>query len=176
MIKVELPPGLNNIAAVVEQQKLFNELRTVFSKRLQRHLEAKFLAQRDVIGEACDESRLKLPRHHALHKSLLPYRPLILWLRTNDQTAFMSLVATYTDAVRTVYRKEIRAFRELAEKRFEVQMAEKAEREKTLRSGSGMLRSGSTKNLGSTKSLSKSKFGGSIKNLSMSSIRSGLET
>ena len=82
----------------------------------------------------------------------------------------MSLVATYTDSVRTIYRKEIRAFRELAQKRFESQMAEKTEREKTLKSSSGLL-SGSTSKLGgSVKSLSKSKFGGSIKNLSMSSI------
>ena len=84
-----------------------------------------------------------------------------MWLRSNDQTAFMSLVATYTDSVRTIYRKEIRAFRELAQKRFEDQMAEKAEREKTVKSSSGMLRSGSSKNLGgSTKSLNKNKFGG----------------
>lgn len=83
----------------------------------------------------------------------------------------MSLVATYTDSVRTIYRKEIRAFRELAQKRFESQMQLKTDREKTLRSTSGMLGSGSTKNLGgSVKSLSKTKFGGSIKNLSMSSI------
>jgi len=85
----------------------------------------------------------------------------------------MSLVATYTDSVRTIYRKEIRSFRELAQKRFEAQMAEKSEREKklgTLKSSSGLL-SGSTSKLGgSVKSLSKTKFGGSIKNLSMSSI------
>ena len=99
-------------------------------------------------------------------------RPLVLWLRSNDQTAFMSLVAIYTESIRSVYRREIRSFRELAEKRFEQQIQEKQEREKTLRSSSGMgLRAGSTKNLGgSTKSLSKTKFGGSIKNLSMSSI------
>ena len=47
-MKVELPPGLNNIAAVIEQQKLFNELRTKFSKRLQKHLDDKFLGT--VIG------------------------------------------------------------------------------------------------------------------------------
>ena len=84
----------------------------------------------------------------------------------------MSLVAIYTESIRSVYRREIRSFRELAEKRFEQQIQEKQEREKTLRSSSGMgLRAGSTKNLGgSTKSLSKTKFGGSIKNLSMSSI------
>lgn len=50
----------------------------------------------------------------------MPYRPLIVWLRINDQTTFMSLVATYTESVRGVYRREIRQFRELAEKRFEV--------------------------------------------------------
>ena len=163
---------MSNVAAVIEQQKLFNELRSKFSKRLQNHLEERFLAQRDTIGNATDDGRLRLPRHHNLHKKLSPYRPLVLWLRSNDQTAFMSLVAIYTESIRSVYRREIRSFRELAEKRFEQQIQEKQEREKTLRSSSGMgLRSGSTKNLGgSTKSLSKTKFGGSIKNLSMSSI------
>ena len=104
-MKIELPAGLSNISAVVEQQKLFNELRTKFSKRLQKHLDDKFVAQREIIGEATDNGTLKLPRHHNLHKKLLPYRPLVLWLRSNDQTAFMSLVATYTDSVRTIYRK-----------------------------------------------------------------------
>ena len=73
-MKIELPTGLSNVAAVIEQQKLFNELRSKFSKRLQNHLEERFLAQRDTIGNTTDDGRLRLPRHHNLHKKLSPYR------------------------------------------------------------------------------------------------------
>ncbi|CBY18390.1 unnamed protein product [Oikopleura dioica] len=149
-MKVELPTGLSNIASIVEQQKLFNELRAKFSKRLMKHLENRFLEQRDHVGEASDRGALKLPKHTQLHKRLMPYRPLIVWLRINDQTTFMSLVATYTESVRCVYRREIRQFRELAENS----------------SGLGL---GSSKKLsGSIKSVSK--IGGSIKNLSKSTF------
>ena len=59
-MKVELPTGLSNIASVVEQQKLFNELRAKFSKRLMKHLENRFLEQRDHVGEASDRGALKV--------------------------------------------------------------------------------------------------------------------
>jgi len=168
-MKVELPTGLSNIASIVEQQKLFNELRAKFSKRLMKHLENRFLEQRDHVGEASDRGALKLPKHTQLHKRLMPYRPLIVWLRINDQTTFMSLVATYTESVRCVYRREIRQFRELAEKRFEDQMKEREAKEnKTLKSSSGLGLGSSKKLSGSIKSVSK--IGGSIKNLSKSTF------
>lgn len=168
-MKVELPTGLSNIASIVEQQKLFNELRAKFSKRLMKHLENRFLEQRDHVGEASDRGALKLPKHTQLHKRLMPYRPLIVWLRINDQTTFMSLVATYTESVRGVYRREIRQFRELAEKRFEDQMKEREAKEnKTLKSSSGLGLGSSKKLSGSIKSVSK--IGGSIKNLSKSTF------
>lgn len=169
-MKVELPTGLSNIASVVEQQKLFNELRAKFSKRLMKHLENRFLEQRDHVGEASDRGALKLPKHTQLHKRLMPYRPLIVWLRINDQTTFMSLVATYTESVRGVYRREIRQFRELAEKRFEDQMKEREAKENksSLKSSSGLTLGSSKKLSGSIKSVSK--IGGSIKNLSKSTF------
>lgn len=167
-MSIEFPVGLDKIQAVVEKQKEFQELRKKFSKRLEDHLVEKFDKLRDSVAESTDENgRLKLPRHHKRQASLLVYRPLIKWLQINDRTAYMSLIASYTESMKTVYRREICQFRELAEKRFEEQMNRKKE-ESNLRKDK--KHSGSTSYLGSTKSLSKSKFGGSISKLSKSTM------
>ena len=167
-MSIEFPVGLDKIQAVVEKQKEFQELRKKFSKRLEDHLVEKFDKLRDSVAESTDENgRLKLPRHHKRQASLLVYRPLIKWLQINDRTAYMSLIASYTESMKTVYRREICQFRELAEKRFEEQMNRKKE-ESNLRKDK--KHSGSTSHLGSTRSLSKSKFGGSISKLSKSTM------
>jgi len=168
---IELPVGLNTIQAVVEKQKEFQELRKNFSKRLEEHLVNKFQTLRNTAGEATDNGTLKLPRHHKRHKQFLIYRPLIQWLQINDRTAYMSLVASYTDSVKIVYKNEIQQFRNLAEKRFEEQLQRKEE--KSLKKHKNDKKMGSSSKLsGSMLSLSKSKskIGGSIKNLSKSTI------
>ena len=96
------------------------------------------------------------------------YIPDTKWLQLNDSTAYHGLIASYTTVLKRVYQLEIREFRQLAEKRFEEQIARKEEA--SLKKQQKTSFGSSTNFGGSTKSLSKSKFGGSIKNMTKSTL------
>lgn len=159
-MQVELHPGVCRLQAVVEQQKMFEELRQKFAKRLYHFLYDVFVKQGNeqaAGGLAKQSDNLKLPKHFPYHRDLLPYKQLVLWLKVADKTKYQLLCGIYTQSLCKLYSREITEFMSNAKQRFI---------EKEL--------SSSIKNLsGSSQSLSKQHkklLGGSTQSLNVKSM------
>ena len=65
----------------------------------------------------CSSGACRLPRHGPVHQELLPYTPLMHWVRAMDARAYQHLARTYTNAIAKLYEREVRAFFEDAKNR-----------------------------------------------------------
>lgn len=61
--------------------------------------------------------QLTLPRHGSIHTELLPYTPLMHWIRALDHRAYQHLNKTYASSISKLYERDIRLFFEEARQR-----------------------------------------------------------
>nr|XP_039251957.1 exocyst complex component 1-like isoform X3 [Styela clava] len=120
-MQVELHPGVYQLVAVREQQKMFEDLRQKFAKRLYHFLYDVFMKQGNeqaAGGLARQANNLKLPKHFPYHRDLLPYKQLVLWLKVADKTKYQQLCGIYTQSLCKLYSREITEFMTNAKQRF----------------------------------------------------------
>ncbi|XP_062411667.1 exocyst complex component 1 isoform X1 [Sardina pilchardus] len=134
-MNVALRPGHDKLAAVKQQQMLFNELRDNFARRLTNHLNNVFVHQFNHFSHfkmsipqfyrsSClslpghDQSStlsqhtpdLALPKHSPLHRDLLRYAKLMEWLKNTQREKYDGLSRTYVDYMSRLYEREIKDF------------------------------------------------------------------
>lgn len=124
VISAPLPPHLHYMAAVKEQKKKFEKLRTRFCQLVNRHLNNLFIHLGNDPGlvgtltvPAVSTGPLVLPRHNHIHEELNPYHSLMHWVRAMDDRSYHHLSKTYCSAISKVYEREVRIFFEEARNR-----------------------------------------------------------
>ncbi|XP_062411668.1 exocyst complex component 1 isoform X2 [Sardina pilchardus] len=188
-MNVALRPGHDKLAAVKQQQMLFNELRDNFARRLTNHLNNVFVHQFNHFSHfkmsipqfyrsSClslpghDQSStlsqhtpdLALPKHSPLHRDLLRYAKLMEWLKNTQREKYDGLSRTYVDYMSRLYEREIKDFFEGAK----IKMAGTTKEAKG-KFGVASLHGSSGKLTGSTSSLNKLAVQGSSSRRSQSS-------
>ncbi|XP_067944096.1 exocyst complex component 1-like [Watersipora subatra] len=90
--------------------QLTNRLKTLFAEKTES---SRFASLQGTLRSG----ELRIQGHQSLHKALLPYTGLLLWLKVMDSNSFYSLQKDYSISMRKVYEKEIGDFLELAKQR-----------------------------------------------------------
>ncbi|XP_035825446.1 exocyst complex component 1 isoform X2 [Aplysia californica] len=118
-MNAQIHPSLQRTRAVEEQQKHFKKLAIHFSKRLSHHLNNLFIHQGNEIGETLSRyaGDLKMPQHNSIHKELVIYADLMLWLKNTDETSFHKLSAVYMSNLCKLYTREVMEFMESAKQK-----------------------------------------------------------
>ncbi|CAE1251875.1 EXOC1 [Acanthosepion pharaonis] len=118
-LHTDIHPALQNMAAVEEQQKRFENFTNQFAKRLAHHLNCLFIQQGNEMGETLSRcaNDLRLPQHRSSHSDLMPYADLMLWLKGANYESFLKLSKVYTESLSKLYNKEIQDFLECARQR-----------------------------------------------------------
>ncbi|XP_062411671.1 exocyst complex component 1 isoform X4 [Sardina pilchardus] len=111
-MNVALRPGHDKLAAVKQQQMLFNELRDNFARRLTNHLNNVFVHQGHDQSSTLSQHTpdLALPKHSPLHRDLLRYAKLMEWLKNTQREKYDGLSRTYVDYMSRLYEREIKDF------------------------------------------------------------------
>ncbi|KAL7644538.1 UNVERIFIED_CONTAM: hypothetical protein RMT77_004074 [Armadillidium vulgare] len=112
VIDAQIPPHLIHLQAVKDQKKRFERLRSEFSKHLARNLNNLFIYHGNDPGESLSfhAEKLALPRHSNIHNELMPYAPLMHWMRNLDPKAFQKLRQTYSNSMSKLYERDIKIF------------------------------------------------------------------
>ncbi|KAK3606322.1 hypothetical protein CHS0354_041956 [Potamilus streckersoni] len=111
-VSADIHPALRKMAAVDEQQKKFAKISSNFAKRLSHHLNNFFIHQGNELGETLSRHSgdLKLPQHNSIHRDLIPYAELMLWLKNADISNFNELSKVYTQSLSKLYVREVQDF------------------------------------------------------------------
>ncbi|XP_017670054.1 PREDICTED: exocyst complex component 1-like [Lepidothrix coronata] len=111
-----LQPGSRKLQAVAEQLILFETLKQNFEISLISHITNIFQLQGSsqvpALGQPVD--KLSAPSHGLHHEELLPYTPLMAWLRNSSPALFCDLPKVYAQNLGRLYEQEIKAFFEQA--------------------------------------------------------------
>uniref|UniRef100_UPI00398F3899 exocyst complex component 1-like isoform X1 n=1 Tax=Pristiophorus japonicus TaxID=55135 RepID=UPI00398F3899 len=112
---VKLFPGHRKLQSVVEQLIKFENLRQLFESRFIRHINSVFVLQgNDQSTSLMQQSgELIFPNHKAYQDDLLPYCPLMAWLKSNSPVIFTDLSKVYAENIRKLYDKQIKEFFDL---------------------------------------------------------------
>uniref|UniRef100_A0A0B6ZCF6 Exocyst complex component Sec3 PIP2-binding N-terminal domain-containing protein n=1 Tax=Arion vulgaris TaxID=1028688 RepID=A0A0B6ZCF6_9EUPU len=115
----DIHPSLLRMGAVEEQQKRFKKLSANFSKRLSHHLNNLFIHQGNEIGETLSRyaGEIRMPQHSSIHKELVIYADLMLWLKNTDEPVFHKLSAVYMANLCKLYTREVSDFIESAKQK-----------------------------------------------------------
>ncbi|CAL1546243.1 unnamed protein product [Lymnaea stagnalis] len=113
-MNADIHPSLLRMGAVEEQQKRFKKVSANFSKRLVHHLNNLFIQQGNEMGGTLNRfgPEAKLPSHSTIHKELVIYADLMLWLKNSDESVFQKLSAVYMNSLSKLYTREISEFLE----------------------------------------------------------------
>lgn len=119
VISAPIPTHLSQLQAVQDQKKRFEKLKSRFSQIISRHLNNLFIHLGNDPGETLSlhAEQLTLPRHGSIHTELLPYTPLMHWVRALDHRAYQHLNKTYASSISKLYERDIRLFFEEARQR-----------------------------------------------------------
>ncbi|XP_043560586.1 exocyst complex component 1-like isoform X3 [Chiloscyllium plagiosum] len=111
-MNVKLFPGHRKLQSVVEQLIKFENLRQQFESRFIRHINALFVLQGNDqnIGLLQQSGELILPNHKHFHDELLPYSPLMVWIKNNSPAIFTDLSKVYSGSIRKLYEKQTKEF------------------------------------------------------------------
>ncbi|GCC18123.1 hypothetical protein chiPu_0017809 [Chiloscyllium punctatum] len=111
-MNVKLFPGHRKLQSVVEQLIKFESLRQQFESRFIRHINALFVLQGNDqnIGLLQQSGELILPDHKHFHDELLPYSPLMAWIKNNSPAIFTDLSKVYSGSIRKLYEKQTKEF------------------------------------------------------------------
>uniref|UniRef100_A0A4W3H2T0 Exocyst complex component 1-like n=1 Tax=Callorhinchus milii TaxID=7868 RepID=A0A4W3H2T0_CALMI len=114
-MNVKLLPGHRKMQSVAEQLIKCESLRQHFESRFIRHINNMFVLQGadQNITLTQESGDLILPNHRFYHEELLPYTPLMAWLKTSNPAIFTDLSKVYTDNIRKLYERQIKEFFDL---------------------------------------------------------------
>ncbi|XP_051878304.1 exocyst complex component 1-like isoform X1 [Pristis pectinata] len=114
-MNVRLLPGHRKLQSVVEQLITFENLRQLFESRFIRHINNIFVLQGNdsSVSLMQQTGELIFPKHKFYHDELLPYNPLMAWLKSSNPVIFNDLSKVYTESIRKLYDKQIKEFFDL---------------------------------------------------------------
>ncbi|GFS06267.1 exocyst complex component 1 [Elysia marginata] len=118
-MNADIHPSLCKLGAVEEQQKYFKKLLASFSKRLIHHLNNLFIHHGNEMGETLSRyaGDIRMPQHSNIHKDLVIYADLMLWLKKVDESVFHELSSVYMGSIKKLYTREISDFMESAKQK-----------------------------------------------------------
>ncbi|XP_059178950.1 exocyst complex component 1-like isoform X1 [Physella acuta] len=124
-MNADIHPSLLRMGAVEEQQKRFKKMSVNFSKKLVQHLNNLFIQQKsqhlfgNEVGETLSKFtvEIRMPNHSTIHRELVIYADLMLWLKNSDESVFQKLSAVYMNSLCKLYSREISEFLESAKQR-----------------------------------------------------------
>ncbi|XP_009638979.1 exocyst complex component 1 [Egretta garzetta] len=115
-MNVQIQPGYRKLQAVAEQLIVFETLKQNFENSFITHVTSIFErqgnAQVPALGQPTE--KLSAPSHGDHHEELLPYTPLMAWLRNANPILFCDLPKVYAQNLSRLYDREIKAFFEQA--------------------------------------------------------------
>ncbi|XP_067903683.1 exocyst complex component 1-like isoform X2 [Heterodontus francisci] len=114
-MNVKLFPGHRKLQSVVEQLIKFENLRQLFESRFIQHINSMFVLQGidQSISLMQQSGELIFPNHRFYHDELLPYNPLMAWIKSNSPAIFTDLSKAYAENIRKLYDKQIKEFFDL---------------------------------------------------------------
>ncbi|XP_008942485.1 PREDICTED: exocyst complex component 1-like [Merops nubicus] len=115
-MNIQIQPGYRKLQAVAEQLIMFETLKQNFENAFITHITNIFQlqgnAQLPALGQPID--KLSAPSHGLHHEELVPYIPLMAWLRNISPVLFCDLPKVYAQNLSRLYDREIKAFFEQA--------------------------------------------------------------
>ncbi|XP_075576733.1 exocyst complex component 1 [Pelecanus crispus] len=115
-MNVQIQPGYRKLQSVAEQLIMFETLKQNFENSFISHITSIFeqqgSAQVPALGQPID--KLSAPSHGLHHEELVPYTPLMAWLRNANPVLFCDLPKVYVQNLSRLYDREIKAFFEEA--------------------------------------------------------------
>ncbi|XP_056347186.1 exocyst complex component 1-like [Oenanthe melanoleuca] len=109
---VPLHPSYRKLQAVAEQLILFETLKQNFENSFIKHITNIFKLQGNSQSPAL--GTVVAPNHGHHHQELLPYTPLMAWLRNINPVLFWDLPKVYSQNLGRLYEREIKALFEQA--------------------------------------------------------------
>ncbi|XP_026704578.1 exocyst complex component 1-like [Athene cunicularia] len=115
-MNIQVQPGYRKLQSVAEQLIMFETLKQNFESSFISHITSIFElqgnAQVPALGQPID--KLSAPSHRLHHEELVPYTPLMAWLRNANPVLFCDLPKVYAQKLSRLYDREIKAFFEQA--------------------------------------------------------------
>ncbi|XP_074771563.1 exocyst complex component 1-like [Athene noctua] len=115
-MNIQVQPGYRKLQSVAEQLIMFETLKQNFESSFISHITSIFEmqgnAQVPALGQPID--KLSAPSHGLHHEELVPYTPLMAWLRNANPVLFCDLPKVYAQKLSRLYDREIKAFFEQA--------------------------------------------------------------
>ncbi|KAM9274271.1 exocyst complex component 1-like [Morus bassanus] len=111
-MNIQLQPGYRKLQSVAEQLIMFETLKQNFESSFISHITSIFELQGNALGQPID--KLSAPSHGLHHEELVPYAPLMAWLRNANPVLFCDLPKVYAQNLSRLYDREIKAFFEQA--------------------------------------------------------------
>ncbi|XP_051486196.1 exocyst complex component 1-like [Apus apus] len=110
----QVQPGYRKMQSVAEQLIMFENLKQNFGNSFISHITSIFELQGNAQVPALDQSKLSAPSHELHHEELVPFIPLMSWLRNTSPVLFDDLPKVYAQNLSRLYNREIKAFFEQA--------------------------------------------------------------
>ncbi|XP_065585612.1 exocyst complex component 1-like isoform X1 [Cyrtonyx montezumae] len=115
-MNIRIQSGYRKLQAVAEQLIMFETLKQNFENRYVSHItnifEQQGNAQIPAFSQPAD--KLSAPSHRLQHEELVPYAPLMAWLKNANPVLFCDLPKVYAQNLSRLYDREIKAFFEQA--------------------------------------------------------------
>ncbi|XP_069723925.1 exocyst complex component 1-like [Phaenicophaeus curvirostris] len=115
-MNVQIEPGYRKLQAVAEQLIMFETFKQNFENCFVSYITNIFELQGNslvpAVGQPTD--KLSAPSHRLHHEELIPYAPLMAWLRNANPVLFCDLPRVYTQNLSRLYDQEIKALFEQA--------------------------------------------------------------
>lgn len=113
-LQANIHPALSQLDAVGEQRRNLARIQARFAHRVASHITNiyHYLIREygDNIVSLISGSEIVLPNHSLFYSTLLPYTPLIRWVKANNRPAFDSLVSQYLSTMKAQYDRELHQF------------------------------------------------------------------
>ncbi|XP_010159340.1 PREDICTED: exocyst complex component 1-like [Eurypyga helias] len=115
-MNTQIQPGYRKMQSVAEQLIMFETLKQNFESSLISHIRSIFELQGNaqVLDLGQPINKLSAPSHGLHHEELVPYAPLMAWLRNANPVLFCDLPKVYAHNLSRLYDREIKAFFEQA--------------------------------------------------------------
>ncbi|XP_064015383.1 exocyst complex component 1-like [Pogoniulus pusillus] len=116
-MSTQIQPGYRKLQSVAEQLILFESLKQNLESSFITHITNIFKLQGNVQVSSPSQpiDKLCAPSHELHHEQLLPYTPLMAWLRNANLALFCDLPKVYAQNLSRLYEQEIKAFFERAQ-------------------------------------------------------------
>ncbi|XP_059680572.1 exocyst complex component 1 [Gavia stellata] len=115
-MSIQIQPGYRKLQSVAEQLIMFETLKQNFESSFISHITSIFElqgnAQVPALGQPID--KLSAASHGLHHEELVPYAPLMAWLRNANPVLFCDMPKVYAQNLSRLYDREIKAFFEQA--------------------------------------------------------------